>query len=248
MVANMIFMNHAISLKSILSLAIVALVATAVVPALSVSAAAGESEQKHLGQQKPGLPMEVISVSSDSITTSLTRVPERLTQRHGIEEGDQVTVSITEETKVKIAGEDGDLSHLEEGQNVFVVGKIDFETMTVEAKRISDRHHRPFRIGEVVEIDTDANTILVTNLKEDVGYVLVRYDEETIIRQDLEEVDETAIEVGDKIHVKGEANLDSAEYKAQIDAQSIRLWDELEPRSPRAQRGGNHFPKGSIES
>jgi len=83
-----------------------------------------------------------------------------------------------------------------------------------EEKRC-DQIHKSFQIAEVVEIDTEANTILVQRFHpkggEDEGnaqYVLITYDDETTIKLDREESDESAIKIGDKIHARGPVGLE----------------------------------------
>lgn len=110
-----------------------------------------------------------------------------------------------------------------------------------EGEKRCDNNKR-FHIAEVIEIDTDANTILVQGLRAEEGadeYVMISYDDETTIKIDKEEADESAIQVGDKIHAKGEVDTESEEYRAEIDADHILVWDELEPRPPKFKyRGG----------
>jgi uncharacterized protein YdeI (BOF family) len=110
-----------------------------------------------------------------------------------------------------------------------------------DAERRCDNPHPRFHVAEVIEIDTDANTILVQGLRAEEGsdeYVMISYDNETTIKVDKEEADESAIKVGDKIHAKGEVNTESDEYRAEIDADHIMIWDELEPRPPKQFKGG----------
>lgn len=104
--------------------------------------------------------------------------------------------------------------------------------------------HRLFRIGEVVEIDTWANTILVQSLRpveegKKQEYVLISYDDETTFDKDRQDVDESGISVGDKIHARGDVNTESDEYFAEIDADYVLLWTKLEPKRPLFQHGHN---------
>jgi hypothetical protein len=91
------------------------------------------------------------------------------------------------------------------------------------------------RLGEVTEIDTANNTIVLkmTHPKRDDvedRYVLVNYTDETVIMQDRNEATEEDIEIGEKVRVRGERS-DSDEYHGQISAEKMHVFDELEPRS-----------------
>lgn len=97
--------------------------------------------------------------------------------------------------------------------------------------------HPRFHLGEVVKVDTTTDTIIVKSLKpsdENNGseYLLVTYNQETVFSQDSEETDESALSVGDKVHVRGDVNLDSQEYFAEVDANVILLFDETLPPRP----------------
>lgn len=116
-------------------------------------------------------------------------------------------------------------------------------------------HRRPprglFHVGEVVEIDTEANTILIQSLRpaeesEEPESVLITYDDQTTFNKDHEDMDEFGIAVGDKIHARGEVNKESEEYFAEIDAEHILLWNELEPKRP-AFRYGHRQAEDSAQ-
>ncbi len=112
-----------------------------------------------------------------------------------------------------------------------------------EGEKRCDNNQR-LHIAEVIQIDTEANTILIQKWRGPEGeergdqpYVLVSYDDETIIKVDKKESDESAIQVGNKIHVRGEVNHESEEYRAEIAAEYIVVWDELEPERRKHKRG-----------
>jgi hypothetical protein len=219
------------------------------IPASFVSAGEPSGEGDRPNHRPPAIALEITSISDGSIEGTLLNVPDRLSEEKGVDTGDSVTVTYTDETKFMEERSEVTVDAFEVGETVFALGTLQFdaltEEMTIEARAIVDKPMRPhFHIGEVVEIDTEANTILVQALRPngegEENYVLVSYDGDTIIREDGEEADESAISVGDKIHVKGDVNTDSADYFAEIDAEKIQLWDEKEPR----RSGHGHGPRG----
>ncbi|MDG1949272.1 MAG: hypothetical protein P8J32_00405 [bacterium] len=218
------------------------------IPAAFVSASEGEGEHERPKHRPPAIAFEITSVSDGSIEGIFVNVPSRLAEEKGVEEGDALTVTYTDETKFMEERAEVTVDAFEVGETVFALGRINFDSMTIDAKAIVDQPVRPhFRIGEVVEVDTDANTILVQALRPnqenaEENYVLISYDGDTIINEDGEEVDESAISVGDKIHVRGEVNNESDDYFAEIDAENIQLWDEKEPRRP----GHGQGPRGEF--
>jgi hypothetical protein len=97
------------------------------------------------------------------------------------------------------------------------------------------RSHLP--MSEVVEVDTAANTILAESSRptrdgEEAQYILITYSDATTFNLDGEQIDEFGISVGDKLHARGEVNLESDDYFAEIEAAHVLLWDEVEPRRP----------------
>jgi len=101
-------------------------------------------------------------------------------------------------------------------------------------------------LAEVVEVDTSSNTIIASILhpnQEDAeeAFILINYTDDTEIVEDGEEASESSISVGDKIHARGE-RVDSDDYAKVITADSIRLFDENEPKKPNFKRGerGEH--------
>jgi len=103
-----------------------------------------------------------------------------------------------------------------------------------DGEKCLNRPQPLFHVGEVVEVNTSGNTILVKALRPnddgDEEYVFITYRDDTVVNEDGKQVDESAIEVGDKIHAEGEVNRDSDEYLAEIDADRIHLFEELTPR------------------
>jgi nucleotide-binding universal stress UspA family protein len=235
--------------------AMLALASIILIPAAFVSAdEGGEHEGHRQGHRPPAIAFQIVSIEESSIEGELTLVPEKVTERHFVEEGEEITVYFDEETKFMVDGEEVTIDEFEVGEIAFAIGRVDFNAdgsdindITIEAKAIVDQPMRPrhsFHVGAVVEVDTDANTVLVKGLRPnedgEENYVLISYDGDTIINEDGEEVDESAISVGDKIHAHGEVNNESEDYFAEIDADKIKLWDETEPRRP----GQGHGPRG----
>lgn len=217
------------------------------IPAAFVSASEGEGEFRKPDHRPPAIAFEITSVTDGSIEGTLVHVPDRLTDEKGVESGDAVTITYTDETKFMEERTEVTVDAFEVGETAFALGRIDFDLMSIEAKAIVDQpmqQRHLFRVGEVVEVDTDANTVLVKGLRPnedgEENYVLVSYDGDTIINEDGEEADESVIRVGDKIHARGEVNTESENYFAEIDAEKIQLWDEKEPRRP----GHGHGPRG----
>jgi len=100
-----------------------------------------------------------------------------------------------------------------------------------------------FHMGEVVEVDTQANTIVLKSLfrnqdETEAIYILVRYNDETLIKEDRDEVNELSISIGDKIRAHGILTKDSDSYDAEISADRIHLFDEIAPR--RMEFGRHH--------
>lgn len=197
-------------------------------------------------QHPPAIPFEITSISesgdgSGSIQGTLERVPERLTEEEGVEEGDTVTVAYTSETKFMVQHEEGSIDSFAVGDIAFALGVADFEAMTIDARAVVDKPLPPkMHVGEVVEVDTQANTILVKAMRpNDEGeeeYAYVTYDADTTIKEDGDEADESAISVGDLIRLEGTFNWESEEYLVEIDADHIVLFDEELP--PRPGHGG----------
>lgn len=101
-----------------------------------------------------------------------------------------------------------------------------------------------FHLGEVVDVDTTNNWILVKSLRPNEegenDYAYITYDDETSFNEDGEVVDESAITIGDKIHVEGDMNWDSEQYTVEIDADHVALFDEtMPPRPGRGNQGTN---------
>lgn len=219
-------------------------------PSAFVSASDHEGDEQRPKHRPPAISFEITSVSDGIITGTLVNVPDRLTEEKGPDDGDVVTIFYTEETKFKQERAEVTVDDFDIGDTAFALGKLQFdeltEEMTIEARAVVDQPFRQrhlFRVGEVVEVDTDANTILAKALRPseegDEQYVLISYDGDTVINEDGEEVAESAISVGDQIHAHGEVNTESESYFAEIDAENIQLWDEKEPRRP-----FNHGPRG----
>ena len=97
--------------------------------------------------------------------------------------------------------------------------------------------HKKFkhpRLGEVAEINTEDNTIVVKAIhpiREDLEdkFVLIHYSDDTVIKQDGEEASESDIEIGEKVFVRGERT-ESDEYAREVDATVIHVFDETTPK------------------
>lgn len=154
--------------------AFLALLVLILLPSFFVFANEDEDKEKchHRNDgDRPGLAVEVVSVSvsddgSGTIEATLTRVPEAVTQEHGVDDGTEITISVTEETTFKLNGVEGSADDLDSGEEIFVRGNVNLDELTIAAEFIADRPPQPvFHVGEVVEVDTDANTILVKAMR-----------------------------------------------------------------------------------
>ena len=76
-------------------------------------------------------------------------------------------------------------------------------------------------------------------------YVFVTYDDDTVFKVDKEDATESDIEAGDTVAIRGEVNRDSEDYFAEIDAEVIASWDELEPKRPHR---GKHAHRSGEEA
>lgn len=217
-----------------------ALASLILIPAYIVSAQNQDGQPcEHGSHPQPAIPFEITGITdngdgSGSIQGILERVPERLTQEKGVQEGDAVTVTYSPETKFMVQHEEGSIGSFAVGDVAFALGVMDVDSMTVEARAVVDKPLPPkMHLGEVVEVDTGANTILVKSLRADQDeYAYVTYDEETSFKEDGEESDESAVSVGDKIHLEGTFNWESEEYFVEIDAEHVALFDETLPPRP----------------
>ncbi len=93
------------------------------------------------------------------------------------------------------------------------------------------------RFGEVVEVNTNDNTLLLKALHPrfeelDDMYVLVQYTDETVIKQDREDAVEGDVEIGEKVVVRGEF-VESDEYISEVTADKIHVFDKLQPKKLR---------------
>lgn len=198
----------------------------------------------------PAIPFEITSISdnddgSGTISGTLQDVPDQMSEEEGIDEGGAVTINYTSRTKFVMDHEETTVEAYKVGDTAFAVGIIDFEAMTIDARFIVDKRFRArFHLGEVVDVDTTSNWILVKSLRPNAvaehGYAYITYGDETSFNEDGEVVDESAITIGDKIHVEGDMNWDSEQYTVEISADHVALYDEtLPPRPGRGTQGTN---------
>ncbi|PJA45235.1 hypothetical protein CO174_04380 [Candidatus Uhrbacteria bacterium CG_4_9_14_3_um_filter_50_9] len=246
------------SLRFPLALAILAIVAVVLSPVFFASAAESEGQGPHKSEgPRPHHPIgEIVEIDTDANTILVGPV---LTPED--EEVKYVLISYSDDTEIEEDGEEATESDISVGDKIHARGEHTFDSENYLAEinaefivlfdqtepPVPPRHGFP-RLGEVVEVDTDANTVLVKGMRpnedgEDV-YVLVTYGDDTVINEDGETVDESSISEGDLIRAHGEVNTDSVEYLAEIAADNIRLWDEKEPPRP----GHGHGPQGQFRS
>lgn len=201
-------------------------------------------------EHQPAIPFEITAISdngdgSGTISGTLQNVPNQMSDEEGTDEGGAVTINYTSETKFIMDHEETTVDAYEVGDTAFVVGIIDFQTMTIDARSIVDkRFPLRFHLGKVVDMDTTSNWILVKSLRPNEGaendYSYITYDDATSFNEDGEVVDESAITIGDKIHVVGDIDWDSEQYTVEISADLVALYDEtLPPRPGRGNQGTN---------
>lgn len=240
----------------------VALASVILIPAYFVSAQDHVRENQPCApldrpEHQPAIPFEITAISdngdgSGTISGTLQNVPDQLSVEEGVEEGAAVTVNYTSETKFVVDHEETTVDGFEVGDTAFAVGVIDFETMTIDARSILDQRFRSrFPLGEVVDVDTTSNWILVRSLRPNEGaendYAYITYDDATSFNEDGEVVDESAITIGDKIHVEGDMNWDSEQYTVEISADRVSLYDEtLPPRPGYGNQGTNQSANQAI--
>lgn len=235
--------------------AMLALASVILIPAYFVSAQENVRENQPCApldrpEHQSAIPFEITAISdngdgSGTISGTPQDVPDQMSEEEGVEEGGAVTINYTSETKFVFDHVQTTVDAFEVGSTAFVMGVIDFETMTIDARSIVDKPFLPkFHLGEVVDVDTTSNWILVKSLRPNEEgqeeYAYVTYGEETSFNEDGEQVDESAISIGDKIHVEGDMNWESEEYAVEISADRVTLYDEtLPPRPGRGNQGTN---------
>lgn len=241
---------HAISFWSMASIAIIA---SLILAPFTFISAAEDAEREH--KPRPhGIHVEIDSISVEddgtgTIEASFLFVNERVQEEKGVQVGDSITVTFTSETSFYKDKEEVSAEDYAAGDIAFIAGKYDEASEEYTAKLVGNHPPKPrfIRHGEVVEVNTEDNTILVKPFHAQEGndgeYVLVSYGDATEIKEDREEASESDITVGDKIRVRGEINLESDTYLAEIEAEFIALYDEMDPKPYRG-----HGPKPQIES
>ena len=215
-------MTKTATVKSVIALAIL----LAGLTAGGVNVFAQEGERSGPPGHRPGHP----PIDDDSVTIILPeeiRLPDQLMDVLGLEEGEELTFIINDETKIR--AEDGTV---ESGDTVFIaVFRADD---TLYARVISDKAppHRGGHVGAVISIDTETNEIVLENPEGEQR--TVQYSDDTIFRELREEVSEDAIEVGDHVMIHGWYDKENAtgEIKA-IHIMEPIDWSDLPPRHER---------------
>ena len=151
---------------------------------------------------------EIVSLDDSSVTIAIKADKHRIAkvlEKAGFSAGEEVKVNISDDTQLIEGKEKVDLSAYEVGQTIFVLGRIDGDT--VDAKVIADhlpKHFMAHRLkfnGEVVGVDTSTNTITVKD-KEGTERS-IGYSDETKFVIDGEVASENDLETGAIIKVKG---------------------------------------------
>lgn len=102
-------------------------------------------------------------------------------------------------------------------------------------ERMMKRVFGPGGFGEIVEVDTQENTILLKLMhppfgvdEEEEKYALVHYEDDIVLMKNHEEVGEGELIVGKYIHVAGK-RIGSEEYQFEVTAEHVGIFDELKP-------------------
>ena len=146
-------------------------------------------------------------------------------------EGDVVTVSYDENTRFrrKFFG-DTDVSEFIPGDRLQIVGRVD-DDGTILARMIRDenvfRFGVAYHVGEILEVNTDENYVVIERKR---GHGndewTINYDDNTTFFFDREEdADESVLEVGLDIRVRGTAN----NQLNTVEAVSIAVFEEEKP-------------------
>lgn len=151
---------------------------------------------------------EIVSLDDSSVTIAVKADKHRIAkvlEKARFSAGEEVKVNVSSDTQIIEGKEKVDLSAYEVGQTIFVLGKIDGDT--VDAKVIADhlpKHFMAHRLkfnGEVAGVDTSTNTITVKD-KEGTERS-IGYSDETKFVVDGEVASENDLETGAIIKVKG---------------------------------------------
>jgi hypothetical protein len=189
-------------------------------------------------QERPGVPMSgtLVGVEDDNFTI-VVMIDEMIIEEclDGVdyEIGDTITFQFGEELKVITLDENGDpqesgdISDIEEGETVFVRahksddGIVAFSISShrpLHPPKVGENrgeHPRKGPVGEVMEIDTETNTVrlelrngTVVELTYDDDVMFMTRDEES---EGPVETDEYAVEVGDHLKIRGHYDFESEE-------------------------------------
>lgn len=177
------------------------------------------------GDLKPNRPLplagEIVSLDDSSVTIAIKADKHRVAkvlEKAGLAAGEEIKVNISSDTRIIEGKEQVDLSAYEVGQTIFVLGRIDGDT--VDAKVIADhlpKHFMAHRLkfgGEVTGVDTSTNTVTVKD-KEGTERS-VSYSDQTKFIVDGEVANENDLETGTFIQIKGRFDKSTQTVIAQV--------------------------------
>lgn len=165
---------------------------------------------------------EVTAINSSSLTMSVVvgenDFVKKFLDKVGLSAGETVTVNVTSDTKIMENAKEVSLSDFSVGQKVFVVGKVDGNT--VDAKMVSDKLPKPVAMkghgrmgGEVTAISTSGNSLTVEG--KDGESRTVVYNDNTKFYVDGEVQTENDVSVGDMVKVKARFDKELKQIVAQ---------------------------------
>lgn len=189
------------------------------IPSLSFAAEGGKH---HKPKHRIPFAGELVEVTDTTLTISLTAerdLVQKVLEKRGYVEGDQITFSITDDTRLvaeDVEPDDVDLEDYEVGTTIFIAGGESDEGEMV-ARFVSDhapkRHHRGPG-GEIVEVDIDANTLVLETRSG--NEIEVTYTDETEFLSKTDEVSESSLEEGIRIGLKFEEDENGEKHASVI--------------------------------
>jgi hypothetical protein len=190
------------------------------IPSLTF-AAEGLSGKDHPRHRIP-FAGELVEITDTTLTISLTAekdLVQKVLEKRGYVAGDEITFTITEETKIQAKDVEpgtASLSDYESGDTVFIAGG-ESEDGEMVARLVSDigpRHKHPHRGGEIISIDVDDNTLVVE--KRDNEQVEISYTDDTEFKSKEGEITESDLEEGMRVGIKFEPTEDESARQAAI--------------------------------
>lgn len=130
-------------------------------------------------------------------------------------EGDELTVTYDEHTNfVRKYNGSASVEEFQEGDKLFVVGRVN-DDGTVSARLVKDesiwKKDVARHVGRVASVDTSTNTIELTAVDDSsADTATVTYGDDTEFTRGGESVDESEVEVGDLVRVRGTARRTSS--------------------------------------